>query len=686
MQAKLIKITFSIIPRGGMIKRLRLRNWKSHADSDMEFSKGVNILIGVMGSGKTSIMEAISFGLFGTFPGLKARRLDLESLIMKKPEPKGWCQVEIDFEVEGKSYYVKRLVEKGKGTGHAEIRRDGALLNVNARGVSDEVARALQMDYDLFSKAVYSEQNGLDYFLRIQRGRRMEEVDRMLKVDRFEKARADAVSLKNRVKARREDMLKVVNDMESEGIGEKVSLAAEELGKIRKEIAGLRSELDGVKMEAAELSSAVSQAEHVEKQMNSLRAMIEGSRSGMEEAGKAIERLKRRLGGTDCKTIGGELENSGKGIIMLRAKIDGKEKLIDAKRSEMASMNSTIRMCREGADGLKKAGAKCPVCESEISGEKRKELAARREAEEKGLMEKAGAVARQMELLAGERDECNDLMRSAEQDSLRLRSLSDAIEEMAEAEKRRQEHESRMKEHEERLRLLEREHSKEGLDALRKRSRELAGRESGIAARMSVLGERAADKESVISDLSERLSLMEKYRSDTERDGGIMDGLALFERALKLTQDRLREEFLKTVNMVMHDVWNELYPYGDFTGIRLAIEDDYVLQLKEAGGWVSVEGVVSGGERSMAALALRIAFSMAFLPNLRWLMLDEPTHNLDSNAIRQFTAILREKMDMFAEQVFLITHEERISEGVTGRLYRMERDKSRDEPTKVVAM
>jgi exonuclease SbcC len=133
----------------------------------------------------------------------------------------------------------------------------------------------------------------------------------------------------------------------------------------------------------------------------------------------------------------------------------------------------------------------------------------------------------------------------------------------------------------------------------------------------------------------------------------------------------------------MNRIWGELYPYGDFTGIRLAIENDYVLQLKDQEGWTSVEGMASGGERSMAALALRVAFSMAFIPNLRWLILDEPTHNLDTNAIDYLTEALRDRISSFAEQVFLITHDDRVSEGVGGNLYRLERNKERNEPTRI---
>jgi energy-coupling factor transport system ATP-binding protein len=87
--------------------------------------------------------------------------------------------------------------------------------------------------------------------------------------------------------------------------------------------------------------------------------------------------------------------------------------------------------------------------------------------------------------------------------------------------------------------------------------------------------------------------------------------------------------------------------------------------------------LLSGGERKRVALASVLAWDPGTL------ILDEPTHNLDSNAISQFIDVLREKMPAFAEQVFLITHDERISEGVQGILYKLERNKNEDGATVV---
>ena len=53
------------------IKKIILNNFKSHKDLELEFTD-LNILIGENGAGKSSILEAICYGLFGaTASGMK---------------------------------------------------------------------------------------------------------------------------------------------------------------------------------------------------------------------------------------------------------------------------------------------------------------------------------------------------------------------------------------------------------------------------------------------------------------------------------------------------------------------------------------------------------------------------------------------------------------------------------------
>ena len=135
----------------------------------------------------------------------------------------------------------------------------------------------------------------------------------------------------------------------------------------------------------------------------------------------------------------------------------------------------------------------------------------------------------------------------------------------------------------------------------------------------------------------------------------------------------------------MDQIWTDIYPYPDFINARLSIiERDYVLQLQNRSSeWIDVDGIVSGGERSMASLVLRIAFSSVLAPQLKWLVLDEPTHNLDSRSVEDLSETLKTRAGDFAEQVFLITHEKILENAVTGQLYRLSRNKELDEFTKI---
>jgi DNA repair exonuclease SbcCD ATPase subunit len=162
--------------------------------------------------------------------------------------------------------------------------------------------------------------------------------------------------------------------------------------------------------------------------------------------------------------------------------------------------------------------------------------------------------------------------------------------------------------------------------------------------------------------------------------------LSVFVEALRQTQGELRKEFVEAVNFTMNTLWQIIYPYQNFIGVRLGVEEgDYVLQLQDRTlQWVDAEGAPSGGERSIACLVLRIAFARVLAPHLRMLVLDEPTANLDSNAVKLLAETLRENMGEIMEQAFIITHDDTFEEAVTGNAYRFDRDKQSDGVTKII--
>ncbi len=136
-----------------MITRVKMKDWKSHRDTDIHLGDGTNVLVGMMGSGKSSVLDAIAYALFGTLPAVQARRIKLEDLITSRPSPLGRAEVEVSFIApDGNEYTVKRVIERGSGTTLSELRKaTGEVIESPSSGRVNELIRSLlELDYDLF--------------------------------------------------------------------------------------------------------------------------------------------------------------------------------------------------------------------------------------------------------------------------------------------------------------------------------------------------------------------------------------------------------------------------------------------------------------------------------------------------------------------------------------------------------
>ena len=176
-----------------------------------------------------------------------------------------------------------------------------------------------------------------------------------------------------------------------------------------------------------------------------------------------------------------------------------------------------------------------------------------------------------------------------------------------------------------------------------------------------------------------------KMEEDYVRNEEAAKKASVFSNCLIATQQELREAMLETVNSAMTNIWEAIYPYKDYLDARLCVvEEGYDLQVQTRNnGWVRVEGILSGGERSAAALCIRIAFALVLTKQLSMLILDEPTHNLDSNAVEKLSEMLREEIPTLVEQTFVITHDKELENAASSNLYVLDRNKDNDEPTKI---
>ena len=188
-----------------MITRVVLENWKSHAKSEFEFGEGTNVLVGVSGSGKTSVMDAICFALYGTFPLANSRSVKLEEVIMQKPIKREEAKILIEFVYNNKKYELIRQIYT-KAANQATLKENGLLIaGPKPNEVTKRIEEITQVGYDLFSRAIYSEQNQTDYFLSLNPAQRKEKLDDLLLINKYEFVRSNATTMQNRLKKQSED-------------------------------------------------------------------------------------------------------------------------------------------------------------------------------------------------------------------------------------------------------------------------------------------------------------------------------------------------------------------------------------------------------------------------------------------------------------------------------------------------
>lgn len=88
------------------IKNIILENIRSYENQEITFNDGSTLLAGDIGSGKTSVLLAIEFALFGLQPGQRG------SALLRNGKKDG--KVKIIFEVDGNEIIIERTLKKGK--------------------------------------------------------------------------------------------------------------------------------------------------------------------------------------------------------------------------------------------------------------------------------------------------------------------------------------------------------------------------------------------------------------------------------------------------------------------------------------------------------------------------------------------------------------------------------------------
>ncbi|MBU0470226.1 MAG: SMC family ATPase [Nanoarchaeota archaeon] len=175
------------------LKQIKIENIRSYIDETINFSKGSTLLSGDIGSGKSTILLAIEFALFGTSrPDLPAE------LLLRKGAAQG--SVELLLELKGKEVMIKRGLKKEKDTikqlsGHVIINNTKKELTpvelkaemISLLGYPEELVNK-NKNY-IYRFTVYTPQEEMKFILQENAEIRLDVLRKVFNIDKYKTVR-----------------------------------------------------------------------------------------------------------------------------------------------------------------------------------------------------------------------------------------------------------------------------------------------------------------------------------------------------------------------------------------------------------------------------------------------------------------------------------------------------------------
>jgi exonuclease SbcC len=339
---------------------LKLKNYRQFKNAEIEFPDGVIGIVGLNGAGKSTIIEALAWVLYGN----AAARTEKQGIKRAGAPPSSAVEATLELEISGTAYKITRLLKGQSQTGTGSISANGKILADSVRGLDKEIQSLLGMDYPSFTTSFLAKQKELNALSDLTPKQRKDVIIRMLRIDSIDKAidliRKEARDKKLEVEIKRKS-LKDDNAL----VSEKQALVIQ-IEKHRKSVAEIEKEVKKLEKEQSAYTSKFNEERKVYEQYNKkntqkteVEARLSGLRKREEELNEELEEIGKFE--KELKI----LEKEAKEYSELEKK---EKKLSVAKESQMETIDSKIIELRskykeiQEREKMLKPGEPCPTC------------------------------------------------------------------------------------------------------------------------------------------------------------------------------------------------------------------------------------------------------------------------------------------------------------------------------------
>jgi len=671
------------------IEALQLENIRSHIKTTVSFSRGFNCLVGGLGCGKSSILYAIDFALFGdplrrSYDYLLRNGADIGKVTLK-------------FVQSGKPYTLHRMLRRRGGIGQDKeqlqfFENDRLLASVKVEAVAEQLEAVTGFDKELFREVVWMRQERLKELLNATPRDRQTRLDQLFGLSNYEAAWSSLAGFQREYEGEKKSYERDFDVIGRNRLQAEYNKAVEEFSRAEIELEDLREKFTQSEAALHEAKFRLQSLQDLRKQTEELgkrEAQLQTNITNIEDSSArladeiqrkklAIKNFEERLRSSEAKeksqrdSLRGQGLKSDQTIVQLRQHLSALGKQMASVGGKQEAVGKEMQTSQKRISSLTTEN-RCPLCLQDLTGEYKKGLLER-------LYEENAARETTLGELQKRFDELEKLRGTIDSVVLNLQSLVPQMEEL----RRRvsDEHESlqnlsaelREKQQREKtfrgqLSVMRSEMSKfdiTELETARTLRDEVFTQYSNVKSRLETVESRKKDLMLRVDELKERLdSAQQKVErmEKIERLLGIIDGIR---GAYRSIQPKLRSEFITYLQRVVQQVLDGLVGEAGRT-LMIKIDETYSPLIISEEGFEQDVSNLSGGERTLLAFAYRIGLGQLIMQSrtghgLHMLLLDEPTESLgreDGSVDRLAEAISRLKA---IEQIIAVTHSEAFAE------------------------
>ena len=692
-----------------MITSIELGDFLSHSETKLDFENGVTVFVGDNGAGKSSIIDALTFALFG-----QHTRKSNKGLI-KRGSTQGFSKVE--FTINGKKYQAVRKVDsKGGLAAKFSEKVNDETIEIAAgerkqfgESMTHEIEKIIGLDFEKLKIASIVQQGELNSIIKAKPKEFKELLNAVIGIDKLDVA---SNSMKQVTKGFREkirdsvgyddthieillrDLEKHQDELE-EAKPKKEHLKVKQ-EKLQEDISNLRTKLE----EDTPKIDKIKQLELRKKELQSY------AREAIREIQQEIAENERKI--QDCEgcfqNVGLKSDLESK-IEKVDLAVDGTQKKIQELSNQAASLKEKQILAAK----LQLRDNKCPVCDSEV--EKLNPLFQEEHLKEELVLiqEQIDSTKKEQEMYNDKKIEFAEKLQNARDAEAILRAHSiNNIEEL----KKIKEEIKVKKTNVQKIplsssgNLLEiaqiDSHSKTIFENISKLEEDTKGfDESEFANLKDSINEKQVD----LSQIDQQL-------------GAVTEKISKSEEQIKIIQKAVTElknvkEYMNQLDSIQSNVFNRdgsvatslrswaLNTISSKASEYLALLNTKIqrIQLSEKARDITITchskkevldlESLSGGEQVSVALALRLGMAKLLgSSNLNLMILDEPTTHLDAERKKSLVEVLSQLSNIsnseMPMQFIIITHDAEIFEDSTvEKIYKFE---STEKGSKVIAL